>query len=319
MYFKTTPFSKVTAKPITILFIGLTLIFSFVNISLSHPHNDKPKQSNTWWWNASWWNKGIIKPANNYETQSTDLSFKSQGNDIPAVLIRPKKKGKYYPVLFQHGRRGLDEIVLKHARRLAARGFIVLAADIYKGNFIGSYPITHDYKLEADVNQALNFLLKQKNLKSKQACVYSHTRGGYYSLKLAVTFKRQQKDLKCYVSYYPHWQDPNAAEPLQVYSFAPEINELTIPVLVFIGENEQYHRRRAIESSIKTLIEKKRDARLIVYPGVGRGFDFRPENVRTFNDDLASKDAIQRAADFIRKHLSNNNALKKTSMKLNKK
>ena len=33
------------------------------------------------------------------------------------------------------------------------------------------------------------------------------------------------------------------------------------------------------------------------------GFDFRPENVRTFADDMASKDAIQRAADFIAHHL----------------
>jgi carboxymethylenebutenolidase len=47
----------------------------------------------------------------------------------------------------------------------------------------------------------------------------------------------------------------------------------------------------------------KRPAQLIVYPGVGRGFDFRPPNVRTFADDLASKDALQRAADFMRQHL----------------
>jgi carboxymethylenebutenolidase len=51
------------------------------------------------------------------------------------------------------------------------------------------------------------------------------------------------------------------------------------------------------------LQDKKRDARLIIYPGVGRGFDFRPENVRTFSDDLASKDAIQRATRFMLKHL----------------
>jgi glyoxylase-like metal-dependent hydrolase (beta-lactamase superfamily II) len=49
--------------------------------------------------------------------------------------------------------------------------------------------------------------------------------------------------------------------------------------------------------------DKGRDARLVIYPGVGRGFDFRAENIRTFADDLASKDAIQRAAKFMRKHL----------------
>ena len=72
---------------------------------------------------------------------------------------------------------------------------------------------------------------------------------------------------------------------------------------MFIGDQEQYQRRRVIETSIKVMRDKQRDARLIIYPGVGRGFDFRPENVRTFADDLASKDAVQRAAAFMRKHL----------------
>jgi carboxymethylenebutenolidase len=42
---------------------------------------------------------------------------------------------------------------------------------------------------------------------------------------------------------------------------------------------------------------------VIVYPGVGRGFDFRPPEVCTFADDLATQDSLQRAATFIRMHL----------------
>ena len=42
---------------------------------------------------------------------------------------------------------------------------------------------------------------------------------------------------------------------------------------------------------------------LITYPGVGRGFDFRPVGVRTFADDLATKDSTLRAADFMHQHL----------------
>jgi carboxymethylenebutenolidase len=136
-----------------------------------------------------------------------------------------------------------------------------------------------------------------------KACLYSHTRGGYYTLKVATTFRRQEGDIACYVSYYPHLQDPNAPEPLQVYGYAPEVDQLTLPVLVFIGAEEQYQRRRVIETSIQRLREKDRDARLIIYPGVGRGFDFRDDSIRTFADDLASKDAVQRAATFMRRHL----------------
>jgi len=72
---------------------------------------------------------------------------------------------------------------------------------------------------------------------------------------------------------------------------------------VFFGEHEQYQRLRPIMEGIKALEEKGRNPRLIIYPGVGRGFDFRPPKVRTFADDLASKDALRRTELFIRANL----------------
>ena len=198
-------------------------------------------------------------------------------------------------------------MIQRHVKRVAARGFVVFAPDIYQAHFIGTHPIEHDYELEKDINAGIDVLLARKDISSKRACLYSHTRGGYYTLKIATTFKRQDKDVACYVSYYPHLQDPNAPEAEQVYGYAREIDDLELPVLVFIGEQEQYQRRRVIETSIKVLQDRGVDARLIIYPGVGRGFDFRPENFRTFADDLASKDAIQRAAQFMNKHLGKKN------------
>ncbi|MGB5440809.1 MAG: dienelactone hydrolase family protein, partial [Gammaproteobacteria bacterium] len=215
----------------------------------------------------------------------------------------PAGAGKFPAVLFQHGRRGLDDLIQRHVRRLAARGFVVLAPDIYTAHFIGTHPIEHDYALEKDVNAAVDVLLARADISSDKACLYSHTRGGYYTLKVATTFRRQDKDIACYVSYYPHLQDPNAPEPQQVYGYAPEVEQLLLPSLVFIGDEEQYQRRRVIETSIKVMQDKGRDAQLVVYPGVGRGFDFRAQDIRTFGDDLASKDAIQRAAKFMRRHL----------------
>ena len=260
-------------------------------------------KENAWWWSDAWWNDGKIEVPTNYDVETTWIEYESDEVDVPAMVVRPKEKGKFPAVLFQHGRRGLDDLVQRHARRLAARGFVVLAPDIYKAHFIGTHPIEHDYDLEKDVNKAVDVLLARKDISTSKACLYSHTRGGYYTLKVATTFNRQKKDIVCYVSYYPHLQDPNAPEPAQVYGYAPEIEQLKIPVLVFIGEDDQYQRMRVVQTSIKILQDNKTDARLIVYPGVGRGFDFRPENVRTFADDLASKDAIQRATNFMLKHL----------------
>ncbi len=265
--------------------------------------HEEPQIDKELWWSEAWWNEGVIEAPRNYEVVVEEHSYTSDGVTIPAMLARPKQAGKFPAVLFQHGRRGLDELIRRHVKRLAARGFVVLAPDIYQAHFIGTHPIEHDYELEADVNRGVDALLARKDISSDRICLYSHTRGGYYTLKVATTFGRQKSDVACYVSYYPHLQDPNAPEPLQVYGFAEEVEQLEIPVLVFIGEEEQYQRRRVIESSLESLQKDGKPAQLIVYPGVGRGFDFRPESVRTFADDLASKDAIQRAADFMRRHL----------------
>lgn len=258
-----------------------------------------------WWWDEAWWSEGALPKPATYPVETRDLFYRVGEIEVPVLLARPKDGKKYPGVLFVHGRRGLDELVNGHIVRLAARGFVVYAPDLYTGRLISKMPVEHDYALEDDLNAGLDAFLKLPERKGRKVCVYSHTRGGYYTLKLAVTKGRQKRDLACYVSYYPHWQDPNAPEALQVYSYAPEINDFELPAMVFVGEHEQYQRKRVIESSVDTLRQKNRPITYVVYPGVGRAFDFRPTHVRTFADDLAAKDAVQRAAEFMRWHLKN--------------
>jgi carboxymethylenebutenolidase len=260
-------------------------------------------QINSGWWSDAWWDDGRIEVPQNHPVETEWVSYDSDDFSVPALVARPEGGDRYPAVLFQHGRRGLDDLVQRHVRRLAARGFVVLAPDIYAAHFMAPFPISHDYALEKEVNAAVDALLARDDVSTDKACLYSHSRGGYYTLKVATTFGRQEQDIACYVSYYPHLQDPNAPEPQQVYGYAPEIEELLVPTLVFVGDEEQYQRRRVIETAIQIMQNKGRDARLIVYPGVGRGFDFRSARVRTFADDLASKDAVQRAARFMREHL----------------
>jgi len=277
--------------------LGLLALVS----SFAWAHEEKP--DNSWWWDEGWWEQGVLPVPANHQVQTRWVSYTNGDIEVPALIARPADGNKYPAVLFQHGRRGLDDLVQRHVVRLAARGFVVLAPDVFSGRFIEKYPIEHDYVLEDDVNKGLDYLLALPDIAGDRACLYSHTRGGYYTLKVAVTKGRQDKDAACYVSYYPHMQDPNLPEPMQVYRYALEADDLKIPALIFIGEDEQYQRRRPIEMAVQSLREKGRPAQLIIYPGVGRGFDFRPEHVRSFADDLASKDAIQRAAVFMRRHL----------------
>ena len=268
------------------------------------PVNTLPT-SEKWWWSDNWYDRGKLDAPANHDVVETEVSYTNAEDDteVPATLFRPTTSGQFPAVLFQHGRRGLDDITKRLARRMAARGFVVLAPNVYEARFIEERPIEHLAETEGDVDAGLTYLLGLPDVSTSKACLYSHTRGGYYTLKVAVTFKRQEKDVACYVSFYPHWQDPAAPEPMQVYRYASEVDRLTLPTLIFIGEYEQYQRRRSIETGVRFMKQAGKDVRLVIYPGVGRGFDFRPPNVRTFADDLATKDSNVRSAAFMRKHL----------------
>ncbi|MCB1549434.1 MAG: dienelactone hydrolase family protein [Hyphomicrobiaceae bacterium] len=273
--------------------------------TLEAPVDTRPV-TDKFWWSTPWYDQGRLEVPVNHDVTRREFTYVNPRDktEVPALLFRPKAAGRYPAVLFAHGRRGLDEWVERLAVRIAARGFVVLAPDLYQARFIERMPVAHQQATETDVAAGLAALLALPDVSTRRACLVSHTRGGYYTLRAAVTLGHQDKDVACYVSYYPHWQDPNASEPMQVYRYAPETGRLTVPTLLFIGEYEQYQRRRSIEEAVRSMKSAKRDVRLIIYPGVGRGFDFRPPNVRTFADDLATKDANLRTAAFMSRHLA---------------
>ncbi|MCW8964293.1 MAG: dienelactone hydrolase family protein [Gammaproteobacteria bacterium] len=294
-----------TPIPQILIFLLIALLPFHQSIAAHEPwvKTTYPQDEEKTWWSDDWWEDGKLESPSNYDVVMEKIEYENGDTTVPAYLFRPKTPGKYLPVLFQHGRRGLDNLTLLMPKRLAARGFIVLAPDVFNARFIEKLPMEHDYDTETDVARGVEQLLKRNDILGDKACIVSHTRGGYIALKALVTHKKQVKEIACYVSSYPHWQDPNLPEPYQVYRYATEINDLKVPVLVFLGEHDQYQRIRPIMEGINTLKEKNRNPTLIVYPGVGRGFDFRPPHVRTFADDLATKDAIQRTEKFIRENL----------------
>lgn len=51
--------------------------------------------------------------------------------DLESVLLLPEGKGQFPAVLLFHEYTGLNEVTVNHAKRIAAKGYAVLAADFY--------------------------------------------------------------------------------------------------------------------------------------------------------------------------------------------
>jgi carboxymethylenebutenolidase len=129
-----------------------TIVFIAISIAVNPVAAQSTDEDNSWWWDDGWWNDGLIEAPENHAIESTWDSYTSGDVEVPTLVVRPANKEKYPAVLFVHGRRGLGDLIQRHARRLAARGFVVLAPDIYGAHFIGTHPIEHDYALEKDID-----------------------------------------------------------------------------------------------------------------------------------------------------------------------
>lgn len=87
--------------------------------------------------------------------------------------------GKYLPILFQHGRHGLDSWTLPRVKHLAARGFIVLAPNMFATYLKPPFPNKHTPAYDRHVAKGIDVLLERNDIIGNKVCTVSHTRGGY--------------------------------------------------------------------------------------------------------------------------------------------
>jgi carboxymethylenebutenolidase len=218
--------------------------------------------------------------------------------DVPVEVAKPARGGPYAPVLYIHARRGLEDEDRAHMRELAAQGFLVLAPDWQKANMIERWPDRHYPESEDDVEAGLNALLARRDVCKGSVGVVGISRGPYFALRLAA--KRPQ-DIAAIVSYYGHFQNPNAPEPQQLYSVAPEVAKIKAPVLMLIGDADFEVRRIVNGRAFYLLWERGVPVELQMYPMARRAFDFRRD--ATPEEKIATRHARDRAREWLVRHM----------------
>lgn len=223
------------------------------------------------------------------------LSLKSGDIDVPVEVAVPDGRGPFPPVLFIHAKRGYDEADRRHVLELAGQGYLVVAPDWQSGRMIERWPAEHDPDTEKDVEAALDYLLALPEACRIPAGIVALSRGPYYAIRLAA---KRGPNLAAIASYYGHMQNPNAPEPDQLFRVAPEIMQLTTPMLFLIGEQDFELRRMNGGRAFYALWERGVPVEYQVYPLARRAFDFRPD--QTPEEKIATRHARQRVDKWLR-------------------
>jgi len=221
-------------------------------------------------------------------------TIKSRDVEVPVDIAIPAGKGPFPPVLFIHAKRGIDENERKHITELAEQGFLVVMPDWQSGRMIERWPSEHNPDTELDVEAAMDFLIQHPKACKIPIGVVGQSRGPYYAIRLAA---KRPKDIAAIVSYYGHMQNPNAPEPDQLFRVAPEVFQITAPMLMLIGEQDFELRRMSGGRAFYALYERGIPVELQYYPLARRAFDFRAD--QSPEEKIAAKHARQRAKDWL--------------------
>jgi carboxymethylenebutenolidase len=240
---------------------------------------------------------GLVGVATPGMAQSLErLSVRHGSVDVPVELARPTGRGPWPALLYIHAKRGWDTVDQAHVQALARDGFLVMAPDWLAANMIERWPDRHVPESEADVEAALDALRRHPDACAQPVGIVAKSRGPYFALKLAA---KRPADVAAIVSYYGHFQDPNAPEPQQLFSVAPELQQLRTPVLMLIGDADYELRRMVNGRAFYALWERGVPVELQMYPMARRAFDFRAD--QSPEEKIAQRHAAQREREWLKR------------------
>jgi carboxymethylenebutenolidase len=120
-------------------------------------------------------------------------------------LYHPAGKGPFPAVLMIHGDHGLTPWVKNQARRLAGKGYLTLAVDLYGGDTASEELDAHilgrglpDDQVRADLKAAVEYLLRRPDVKKDAMGGLGWDIGGGYALDLAIADPRLKAAVVCY-------------------------------------------------------------------------------------------------------------------------
>jgi carboxymethylenebutenolidase len=225
------------------------------------------------------------------------VTYRSAKERVQSVLYRPEGKGPFPAVVVVHGDFGLTDWVKDQARRLADRGYIALAVDLYRGAKPADLMDAHimdrglpEERMLADLKAAVDYLARRPDVRRGRLAIIGWDMGGGYALDAALDDRRLRAVVTCYGRLTT---DPRLLAPMRA------------SVLGIFGAEDEGITAETI-GQFRTAMRKagKRVSGLHVYRKCGHGFMTpEPSATRTPAVTRATADAWDKIEIFLRQEL----------------
>src|SRR5262245_30718758 len=194
-----------------------------------------------------------------------EVSYPSGKDAVRASLVRPPGEGPFPAVVVVHGDFGLTDWVQQQARRLAEKGYVALAVDLYRGDKVTDAMDAHimerglpEDRVLADLKAAVDYLTSRADVRADAVGILGWDVGGGFALDAA----RRDLRLKAVVVCYGRLTtDPALLEPLRASVLG-----------VFAGRDEGIPAETREQFRAAMAKAGKRLAGLHVYPDRRHGF-----------------------------------------------
>ena len=212
------------------------------------------------------------------------VPYRSGKETVRGLLYRPAGEGPFPALVVVHGEFGLNDAMKAYARRLAGRGNLALAVDLYGGEVPGNILDAHimsrgvpEDRVRANLKGATDYLAGRPDVRPGAVGIIGWDMGGGYALEAACADSRLRAAVDCGGRLTT---DPDLLAPLQA------------PVLaVFAGKDAGFSPDtvRRFEAAMKKA--GKRVAGVHVYEECG------PEFMDPASPDGAGRPAADARAD----------------------
>src|SRR5262249_5286326 len=230
------------------------------------------------------------------QVTTKEITIKSGGEEFKAFVAMPEGKGPFPGVVVIQEWWGLNDWIKENAKRLAGKGYVAIAPDLYRGK------VTDDPKVAGqlrkgmpadralrDLQAAANKLTTMENVEKGKIGSIGWCMGGQLSLQLALADPRIKG---CGMCYGAVGTDPEKLKPLSG------------PVLGIFGEDEKGIPAAGVREFEQALKKAGKPVEKInIYQGAGHGF-MRPNNGASKNPEYreaAANDAWMQIEAFFAK------------------